>query len=43
MASIVRITAPLGSVIVLVLDVVDVWLEGSKAVGMIMELELEDL
>lgn len=43
MTSIVRTTAPFGSVIVLVLDFKDVWVEGSKAAGMIMEPELEDL
>jgi hypothetical protein len=43
MTSIIRTTAPFGSVIVHVLDFKDVWVEGSKAAGMITEPELEDL
>jgi hypothetical protein len=40
---IVRTTAPFGSVIVHVLDFKDVWVEGSKAAGIIAEPELEEL
>jgi hypothetical protein len=43
MTSIIRTTAPFGSVIVHVLDFKDVWVQGSKAAGMITEPELEDL
>lgn len=41
--SVVRSTAPFRSVVVLVLDVKDVWVEGSKGAEMVMELEPEDL
>jgi hypothetical protein len=43
MTSVVRTREPLGIVIVLVLDVKDVWVEGSKGAGLARELELEEL
>ena len=43
MISVVRITEPFASVVVLVRDVIDVWVEGIKAPDMATELELEVL
>jgi hypothetical protein len=41
--SVVRTTAPFDSAVVLILDVNDVWVEGSNGAEMRMKLELEDL